>query len=98
MENREMDTACEMEGCVGTANRLAVIAIVVEDDASVMTMNELLHTYGDYIIGRMGIPYRQRQVSLISVAIDAPGDTISSLTGKLGRLPGLSVKTAYSKV
>lgn len=78
--------------------RLAVIAIVVEDSACVMPLNELLHEYSAYIIGRMGIPYPARKVSLISVAIDAPGDAISALTGKLGRLSGLTVKTAYSKL
>ena len=78
--------------------RLAIIAIVVEDSGSVVELNALLHEYSAYIIGRMGIPYPARSVSLISVAIDAPGETISALTGKLGRLPGLSVKTAYSKL
>ncbi len=78
--------------------RLAVVAIVVEDSASVPELNALLHEYSAYIIGRMGIPYPQRGVSLISVAMDAPGDAISALTGKLGRLPGLAVKTAYSKL
>ncbi len=78
--------------------RLAVIAIVVEDGGCVPQLNELLHEYSRYIIGRMGIPYPARQVSLISVAIDAPGDEISALTGKLGRLSGLTVKTAYSKL
>ncbi len=78
--------------------RLAVIAIVVEDASSVSALNELLHEYSAWIIGRMGIPYPAKGVSLISVALDAPGDAISALTGKLGRLKGLSVKTAYSKV
>ncbi len=78
--------------------RLAVIAIVVENPDSVGELNELLHQYSAYIIGRMGIPYPAKGVSLISVALDAPGDAISALTGKLGRLQGLSVKTAYSKV
>ncbi len=79
-------------------SRLAVIAIVVEDPASVAALNELLHLYSAHIIGRMGIPHPAKGVSLISVAMDAPGDEISALTGKLGRLSGLSVKTAYSKV
>lgn len=82
----------------GGGTRLAIIAIVVEDSSCVMELNALLHEYSAYIIGRMGIPYPARQVSLISVAIDAPGDEISALTGKLGRLPGLTVKTAYSKL
>lgn len=78
--------------------RLAVIAIVVEDSSCVEQLNRLLHEYSEYIIGRMGIPYPAKNVSLISVAIDAPADAISALTGKLGRLDGLTVKTAYSKV
>ena len=81
-----------------TETRLAVIAIVVEDPACVPQLNALLHEYSAYIIGRMGIPYPARKVSLISVAIDAPSDEISALTGKLGRLTGLTVKTAYSKL
>ena len=78
--------------------RLAILAIVVEDSSSVTELNALLHEYSAYIIGRMGIPYPARQVSLISVAIDAPADAISALTGKLGRLSGVTVKTAYSKL
>ena len=79
-------------------SRLAVIAIVVEDTSKAAELNELLHVYAEYIIGRMGIPCTERGVSLISVAMDAPGDAISALTGKLGRIEGLSVKTAYSKI
>ncbi len=79
------------------ASRLAVVAIVVEAPDSVPEMNQLLHEYSTFIIGRMGIPYSARSVSLISVAMDAPGEVISALTGKLGRLKGVSVKTAYSK-
>lgn len=78
--------------------RIAVIAIVVEDREQVNTMNEILHDYGKYIIGRMGIPYPKREISLISIAIDAPNDIISSLCGKLGNLNGLTVNAAYSKV
>ena len=78
--------------------RLAVIAIVFEDSSCVEQLNRLLHEYSEYIIGRMGIPYQAKNVSLISIAIDAPADAISALTGKLGRLNGLTVKTAYSKV
>ena len=77
--------------------RLAVIAIVVEDKESALEINTLLHEYGNYIIGRMGVPYPARNISLISVAIVAPGDVISALTGKLGRISGVTVKTAYSK-
>lgn len=78
--------------------RIAIIAIVVEDREQVNTMNEILHDYGKYIIGRMGIPYPKREISLISIAIDAPNDIISSLCGKLGNLNGFTVKAAYSKV
>ena len=78
--------------------RIAVIAIVVVDREQVNTMNEILHDYGKYIIGRMGIPYPKREISLISIAIDAPNDIISLLCGKLGNLNGLTVKAAYSKV
>ena len=87
-----------MNGERAQETRLAVIAIVVEDSSSVADLNALLHEYSAYIIGRMGIPYPARQVSLISVAIDAPSDAISALTGKLGRLSGVTVKTAFSKL
>lgn len=78
--------------------RVAVMSIIVEDPASVETLNALLHTYGEYIIGRMGIPYRKRKISIISIALDAPQNTIAALAGKAGTLPGVSVKTAYSGV
>ena len=78
--------------------RVALIGIVVENPDSVEQLNMLLHQYREYIIGRMGIPYQKKGVSIISVAIDAPTDTISALSGKLGRLPGVSSKTVYSKV
>ena len=77
--------------------RLANIAIIVEKEESVERLNQILHKYGSYIIGRMGIPYRQRGISIISVAIDAPLDIINALTGKIGRLAGVSAKTVYSK-
>ena len=78
--------------------RVAVIAIIVENPDSVEKLNALLHTYAAYIIGRMGIPYREKGVSIISVAVDAPQDAISALSGKIGKLPGIAVKTAYSNV
>jgi putative iron-only hydrogenase system regulator len=78
--------------------RIAIAAIIVEDNESVKEMNAVLHEYADHIIGRMGIPYHKKNISLISVAIDAPTDTISAMTGKLGRIRGITVKTAYSKV
>ena len=76
--------------------RVAVIAIIVEDPDSVSELNETLHRYGKYIIGRMGVPYHARGVNIISVAIDAPQDVISALSGKIGRLHGISAKTVYA--
>lgn len=76
--------------------RVAVIGIIVEDKASIEALNGLLHEYGEYIVGRMGIPYRERNISIISIAIDAPQDKISTLTGRIGKLKGIGVKTAYS--
>ena len=76
--------------------RVAVLAVIVREDAAVTALNDLLHQYGSYIIGRMGIPYRQRGVNVISVALDAPQDVISALSGKLGRLPGITAKTVYA--
>ena len=78
--------------------RVAVISIIIEDSASVQAMNEILHQHAEYIIGRMGIPYRKRKISIISIALDAPQNTISSLAGKIGSLTGVSVKTAYSGI
>ena len=76
------------------------MSIIVENPEQVETLNRLLHDYSDYIIGRMGIPYRAktRKVNVISVALDAPQDTISTLAGKIGKLPGISVKTVLSNV
>jgi putative iron-only hydrogenase system regulator len=76
--------------------RVAVIGIIVEDASSVERLNETLHEYGPYIVGRMGIPYRAKGINIISIAIDAPQDVISALAGKVGNLPGVSAKTAYS--
>ena len=78
--------------------RVAVMSIIVENSESVETLNGLLHESGQYIIGRMGIPYRKRGINIISIALDAPQDIISALSGKIGNLPGVSVKTAYSAV
>ena len=78
--------------------RVAVMSIIVEDASSVEVLNALLHEYGSYIIGRMGIPYREKKISIISIALDAPMNTISALAGKVGSLGGVSVKTAYSSV
>ncbi len=78
--------------------RVAIIGIIVEEESSVDELNRILHEYGNYIIGRMGIPYHKKAVNIISIAVDAPGDIISALSGKLGKLPGISSKAAYSKV
>ncbi len=78
--------------------RVALISIIVENGESVEKINALLHDYAEYIFGRMGLPYRKRGVSVISVAIDAPQDVISTLSGKIGKLSGVSVKTAYSSL
>ncbi len=78
--------------------RVAVMSIIVENGEAVESLNALLHQYGEYIIGRMGIPYRKRNVSIISIALDAPQNTIAALAGKVGALQGVSVKTAYSGV
>lgn len=83
---------------VDMETRVAVIGIIVENGDSVEELNQLLHEYGSYIIGRMGIPYRERKINIISIAIDAPQDIISALTGKIGRLSGVSTKTAYSNI
>ena len=81
-----------------TESRIALIGIIVEKETAVEKLNGLLHTYGKYIIGRMGIPYRRRDINIISVAIDAPQDVINALSGKIGKLEGISAKTIYSNV
>ena len=78
--------------------RIAQIGIIVEDMSSVEKLNDLLHQYSSYIVGRMGVPYHKRQISVISVILDAPADDISALTGKLGMLPGVTTKTLYAKL
>ena len=78
--------------------RVAVIAIIIEDGSAAQEVNELFHGAAKYIFGRMGIPYRDIGICIISIAIDAPQDIISTLSGKIGRLKGVSVKTAYSNV
>lgn len=80
------------------SSRVAVMSIIVENSDTVEKLNAVLHEYGKYIIGRMGIPYRAKQINIISIAIDAPQDQISALAGKVGNLPGVSVKTALSNV
>ncbi|MBR4965620.1 MAG: iron-only hydrogenase system regulator [Lachnospiraceae bacterium] len=78
--------------------RVAVMGIIVENRDSVDALNHILHEYGNYIIGRMGLPYRERNINIVSIAVDAPQDVISALAGKIGNLSGVSVKTAYSNV
>lgn len=78
--------------------RVAVISIILENNESVEALNSMLHEYGKYIIGRMGIPYKERDINIICIAIDAPQNVISALSGKIGKLSGASVKTAYSSV
>ena len=78
--------------------RVAVISIIVENSDSVNALNSLLHEYRTYIIGRMGIPYREKKVNIICVAVDAPMDKINALTGALGRLSGVNTKATYSNV
>lgn len=79
-------------------NRIALIGIIVESADNVNQMNELLSEYGEYIVGRMGVPYRAKNISVISIVVDAPNNVISTLSGKLGMLKGISTKTVYSKV
>lgn len=87
---------CRVEG---DSSRLAIIAIVVSPaggNSSIEKLNGLFHQYSNYIIGRMGLPYKPKNVNLVSVALDAPGDKINALSGQIGRLPGLKVKTLYA--
>lgn len=78
--------------------RVAIIGIIVEDLTSVGQLNDILHQYGEYVVGRMGLPYREKNVHIISIAMDAPQDVISALSGKIGKLPGVTAKAAYSHV
>ncbi len=88
----------EPEGSEQMETRVAMIGIIVEEISSVERLNQLLHQYGAYVIGRMGIPYREKNIHIISVAMDAPQDVISALSGKLGALKGVSCKAVYSKL
>ena len=78
-------------------SRIAAISIIVEDPDSVEALNSVLHEYSAYILGRMGIPYREKNISIICLALDAPADTVNAMTGKIGRLSGVSVKAVYSR-
>ena len=79
-------------------SRIALVGIIVEGPESVEKLNAILHDYSAYILGRMGIPYREKNMSIISIVMDAPANEISALSGKLGMLPNVSTKTVYSKV
>ena len=92
------DTVIFVFGGNDMETRVAVMSIIVENGEMVEKLNAILHEYGEYIIGRMGIPYRKRKVNIIAIALDAPQNTISALSGKVGSLKGISVKTAYSGV
>ena len=78
--------------------RVALLSIIVDEKDSVEKLNSLLHEYGEFIIGRMGIPYKKREINIISIAMDAPQDTTSELAGKIGKLEGVNVKTSFSGV
>lgn len=78
-------------------NRIAAVSVIVEDPESVETLNSILHGYSAYVIGRMGIPYREKGVSVICLVLDAPTDTVNALTGKLGRLNGITARAVYSQ-
>ncbi|MBQ1925385.1 MAG: iron-only hydrogenase system regulator [Proteobacteria bacterium] len=76
--------------------RVAVLGIIVENMDSVEALNAIVHDYRDIVLGRMGIPYRQKKINIVSLAVDAPAEVINALSGKIGRLPGITVKTAYA--
>ena len=77
--------------------RIALIGIIVEDLSATEKINGILHEYAEYIVGRMGIPYRNRNIAIISIIVDAPGEKISALSGKLGMIPGVNSKVQYTK-
>lgn len=80
------------------SSRVSVVSIIIKNEEAAGEVNELLHEFRQYVVGRMGIPYREKKVSIISVVIDAPGDVTSSLSGKLGMLEGVSAKTLTAKM
>ncbi len=84
-------------GRASGGTRIAMVGIMIEDLGSVAAVNEILHQYGESIMGRMGLPYREKQINIISVVLDSPTDVVSALSGKLGRLPGVSSKALYSR-
>lgn len=87
----------ENQSLQGGEKRLAILSILVYDKSSVAAINELLHRYSEYVIGRMGLPYAEKNVAVICVVLDAPNDTIGALSGQLGRLPQVSAKTLYAR-
>lgn len=80
-----------------TKTRIALIGILIEQEESVQPVNQILHDYREYIVGRMGIPYREKNTNIISVVLDAPANTISTLSGKLGMIQGITVKSMFTK-
>ncbi|MBQ8195527.1 MAG: iron-only hydrogenase system regulator [Oscillospiraceae bacterium] len=78
-------------------NRVATVAMIIDDSSCIEQVNDLLHEYSRYIIGRMGVPYREKGLNIINVVLDAPADAISALSGKLGRLQGVTAKAVYAK-
>lgn len=97
MHNNNAQQQCTKEGKeMEQESRIAVMAIIVENRDSVDELNTLLHEYGNYIVGRMGLPYEKKNLHIVSIALDAPNDTISALAGKIGNISGISVKTAYA--
>lgn len=95
IQNKMPVNRMEQEACM--EQRIAILGIIVEDEDSVERVNELLHEYREYIVGRMGMPYRERKISVISIVLDAGNDVVSALSGKLGMLEGVSAKAVYSK-
>ena len=77
--------------------RIALIGIIIEEEKGITPTNQLMHEYRDYIVGRMGIPYREKEINIISIVLDAPENTISTLSGKLGMIEGISVKSMFAK-
>ncbi len=78
--------------------RIAVLSIIVEDSSQSDALNKIIHDYAEYVVGRMGIPYREKGINIISLVLDAPQNAISTLSGKIGRLAGVTAKAAYAKV
>lgn len=95
---KQLENEKNVEERENMETRVALVGIVVEKESAVEELNHILHQYRQYIVGRMGIPYHKRDISIISIALDAPADVISALSGKLGMLDGVSSKAVYSKM